>query len=111
MLQPRRRRGQFDETAKGPHIDEVSPSTIAHLGDALTVTGTRFGATQGTSTLKLADDEDLGSAGMVRDCPIFDWWDETIQASAPNLTGLPATSYMFVVTPAGTSNAYPVTIV
>ena len=110
MLQPRRRREQFN-AAKGPHIDDVSPDTFSHTGDPFTATGKRFGATQGTSTLKVADNQDLGAAGIMRDCGIVNWWAGEIWAYMPSLTGLPSTSYMFVVTAAGTSNAYPVTIV
>jgi hypothetical protein len=109
MLQPRRRRGQFD-AAQGPYIDEVSPDTFAHTGDPFTVTGQRFGATQGGSTVKIADSVNLGAAGIVRDCGIVNWADDELWAYMPSLTGLPSTSYLFVVTAAGTSNAYPVTI-
>jgi hypothetical protein len=109
MLQPRRRREQFG-AAQGPHIDEVSPETFAHTADPFTVTGRRFGATQGGSALKIANNENLGAAGIVRNCGIVNWSDEELSAYAPSLSGLPSTSYLFVVTAAGTSNAYPVTI-
>jgi hypothetical protein len=88
----------------------VSPQIFYHAGDPLTVTGKRFGAGQGGSTLKIADNQDLGAASIVRNCLIANWSDEQIQAQMPSLSSLPPTSYLFVVTAAGTSNAYPVTI-
>jgi len=109
MMQVRRRRQQFSPAGR-PFIGKVNPDTFGAPGDACTVTGKRFGAMQGTSTLTLADNATYNQAVVKRDCTIVSWADAEIHATVPSFVGLPQTSYMFVVTSRGVSNAYPVSL-
>ena len=109
MFQVRRRREQFSPV-KQPFIEDIDPDTFSMSEAPCTVTGKRFGDTQGTSTLTIADNADLDEATIKRNCTIIKWTDTEIWACLPSIDDLPETSFMFVVTDRGTSNAYPVTI-
>ncbi|MBN1919208.1 MAG: hypothetical protein JW889_14985 [Verrucomicrobia bacterium] len=109
-MQVRRRRQQFGAAAR-PEIAGVAPSALLYPNFACTVTGRRFGATQGSSALELTNNANYAQATIRRGFTVDGWSDPVIEARTPSLSGLPQTCYVFVVTNSGVSNAYPVTVV
>ncbi|WP_435165842.1 glycosyl hydrolase [Paenibacillus glycanilyticus] len=85
-------------TPSGPSITSLSPSS-GSAGSTVTVTGSGFGASQGTSSIK------FGSAAAA----VTSWSNTSITATVPS--SLAAGSYnVTVTTSAGTSNAASYTV-
>ena len=66
-------------TAGSPNITNVTPSTVANGSTNVVVTGTNFGATQGSSTLDIAGVIQTG----------LTWSDTSITIPTVDLTGVP----------------------
>ena len=87
----------YATTGTAPSITSISP-TSGKPGDVITINGSKFGATQGTSSVK------FGSTVA----SISTWSDTKIQAKAPTGSG---TVSVIVTTSAGTSNGVSFTYV
>ena len=90
-----------------PHIDSISPSSgPAGTGFQATITGTNFGATQGTSTVIFWR---RGSTYV--EAPAVSWSDTQIVCEVPSGASSGDTSHgVRVTTSVGTSNDYPFTV-
>ena len=79
-----------------PIISSITPQLVSS-GDLITITGSAFGSTQGTSSVKIGNDTTT---------TISSWSDTQIVCRVPNAQG----GLVTVTTPSGTSNGINITI-
>lgn len=92
--------GPIAAAATGPSVTSVSPAS-GLSGSSITITGSGFGSTQGTSSVALVGITTNGTA------QITSWSDSSIVAIVPSLPPLPSARYTLQVKVAGAIGTSP----
>lgn len=96
----------------GPEIDDVDPDTLAHGDTGIDITGSGFGATQGSGSVIVSPTDDVDDVNAATQT-VTSWGDTGITFTANQGGITPGSAYLFVVDDDGNSNedGFPVTLV